>query len=183
MVRQPTQETGISIMLTTTTSIQAEFAADHDRLDQSFASYRQVKRSSLARARDLFHQFKLGLQRHIAWEEEVLFPLFEQKTGMVQVGPIPVMRREHRHIRAYLDAVDAKLRNDDPSSENEEWGLLAALAVHNEKEEKVLYPTLDRLLSDAEKAEAFTAMARLPEELSPHAAEPQPQMNGIALGS
>ncbi len=152
-------------MLPTTASIQAEFAADHDRLDQLFAGYRQTKRSSLARARALFEQFKHGLQRHIAWEEQVLFPRFEQKTGMVHVGPIPVMRREHRHIRAYLEAVHEKLRNDDPSSENEEWGLLAALAVHNEKEEHVLYPTLDRLLSDAEKTEAFAEMERLSEEL------------------
>jgi hypothetical protein len=64
----------------------------------------------------------------------------------------------------YLEAVHNKVRNRDPNSDNEDYALLSALAIHNQKEENILYPTLDHFLSDEEKAEAFAAMERVPEE-------------------
>jgi iron-sulfur cluster repair protein YtfE (RIC family) len=151
-------------MTKTEAGIQAMFAADHDRLDGLFEGFRQAKKTDFARAKELFKEFKFGLQRHIVWEEQVLFPLFEKKTGLVNQGPTEVMRREHRQIGAHLEAVHEKVRNQDPGSDREEQALLAALAAHNEKEEKVLYPALDGLLSEAEKASAFTAMEQVPEE-------------------
>ena len=36
--------------------------------------------------KEAFKEFKLGLQRHIVWEEELLFPIWEEKTGMVEDG-------------------------------------------------------------------------------------------------
>jgi len=144
--------------------VQTSFAANHHRLDGLFADVQRWKRTDFARAKECFKQFQLGLQRHIVWEESILFRLFEQKTGMVHNGPTEVMRRQHRQIGALLEAVHEKVRNHDPNSENQVWALLAALAVHNEKEDKIFYPTLDRLLSDAEKAEAFAAMERVSEE-------------------
>jgi iron-sulfur cluster repair protein YtfE (RIC family) len=151
-------------MLKTESGVWAAFSADHERLDGLLDGFRQLKRSDFARAKDCFRQFKFGLQRHIIWEEQVLFPLFERKTGMVHTGPTEVMRREHQQIGAHLEALHEKVRNQDPNSDGEEAALLSALAVHNEKEENVLYPALDRLLSEEEKAEAFAAMERVPEE-------------------
>jgi hemerythrin-like domain-containing protein len=151
-------------MMTTETGIRAAFTADHERLEGLFESFRQTKRTDFSKAREFFKEFKFGLQRHIVQEEQVLFPLFEQKTRLVHGGPTEVMRREHRQIGAFLEAVHDKVRNSDPNSENEEWALLAALAIHDEKEENILYPALDRLLSDDEKAQAFAAMERIPEE-------------------
>jgi iron-sulfur cluster repair protein YtfE (RIC family) len=151
-------------MMMTEAGIRSTFADDHDRLDGLFESFRQAKKTDFARATQFFKEFKIGLQRHIVWEEQILFPLFEQKTGMVHSGPTEVMRQEHRQIAAHLEAVHDKVRKQDPNSDNEEWALLAALAVHNQKEENVLYPALDRLLSDEEKVSAFMAMAEVPEE-------------------
>jgi iron-sulfur cluster repair protein YtfE (RIC family) len=151
-------------MIETVSTIRETFAADHDRLDQLFESYRQAKQKELRQAREFFKEFKIGLQRHIVWEEQVLFPLFERKTGMSQGGPTEVMRQEHRLIGVYLEAVHEKVRNRDPNSDSEDYFLLSALALHNQKEENILYPTLDRLLSDEEKAEAFAAIQHVPEE-------------------
>lgn len=148
----------------TAQSIQSAFAADHDRLDALFADFCQWQRSDCAKARELFKEFKFGLQRHIIWEETILFPLFERKTGMHHGGPTEVMRIEHRHIGECLEAIHQKVKAQDPDSDPEEQALLEALTVHNEKEETILYPALDRLLSDDEKAAAFEAMARVPEE-------------------
>jgi len=150
-------------MLTAQT-IQSAFAADHDRLDALFADFARLRRSDFARAREVFREFKFGLQRHIVWEEHILFPLFEQKTGIHQHGPTEVMRIEHRRIGDCLEAIHRKVKAQDPDCGEEEEALLEALTVHNEKEESILYPALDRLLSDAEKAAAFEAMEKVPEE-------------------
>ena len=145
-------------------SIRMLFAEDHDRLDGLFAGFRQRKRTDYADAKLCFREFKFGLQRHIVWEEQILFPLFEQKTGMHDTGPTEVLRREHRLIGERLEALHDKVRQHDPESDAEELALLTALEAHNLKEEQVLYPMLDRLLGDEEKQAMADAMARLPEE-------------------
>jgi regulator of cell morphogenesis and NO signaling len=145
-------------------TVQVSFAHDHDRLDQLLNTYRQLKRIDFARAKEAFREFKFGLQRHIIWEETVLFPLFEEKTGMRDRGPTAVTRAEHREIGQRLEALHAKVRAKDADSSREEEELLQALAAHNQKEENVLYPMIDRLSSDEERAAAFKKMEELPEE-------------------
>ena len=51
-------------------------AKDHDRLDSLFTQFRNLRNTDVKKAKGLFHEFKIGLQRHIVWEEEILFPLF-----------------------------------------------------------------------------------------------------------
>jgi iron-sulfur cluster repair protein YtfE (RIC family) len=151
-------------MATTVPTIRTFFAEDHDRLDGLFARFREWKRADYAEAKQAFREFKFGLQRHIVWEEQILFPLFEQKTGMWDTGPTEVMRREHRLIGERLEALHDRVRRHDPESDTEEKALQEALEAHNLKEEMALYPALDRLLTDEEKQAVAEAMARVPEE-------------------
>jgi iron-sulfur cluster repair protein YtfE (RIC family) len=145
-------------------TVQTSFAHDHDRLDQLLETYRQLKHTDFAQAKQAFREFKFGLQRHIIWEETILFPLFEDKTGMREQGPTVVMRAEHREIGRRLEALHDKVRRQDVDSAGEEEALRETLAAHNHKEENVLYPAIDRLCSDDERATAFTQMEELPEE-------------------
>jgi iron-sulfur cluster repair protein YtfE (RIC family) len=151
-------------MTTTSPSVLTNFAADHDRLDELFAQFQQTKNSDYAKAKEFFKQFKFGLQRHIVWEESILFPLFEQKTGMHLTGPTYMMRQEHRRIGELLEAIHKKVQQQDSKSDPEERALLDALSAHNQKEEAVLYPTLDRLTDDDERGQAFMAMEQVPPE-------------------
>ena len=145
-------------------TVQASFAQDHDRLDQLLETYRRLKRVDFARAKQAFKEFKFGLQRHIIWEETVLFLLFEEKTGMRDSGPTVIMRAEHRNIGQCLEALHDKVRRQDVDSDDEEQMLIQALSAHNEKEENVLYPMIDRLSSEEERTAAFKTMQELPEE-------------------
>jgi iron-sulfur cluster repair protein YtfE (RIC family) len=145
-------------------TVQAAFAQDHDRLDRLLDTFRRLKRVDFAKAKEAFREFKTGLQRHILWEEHILFPLFEEKTGMRDYGPTVVMRAEHREIGRRLEALHDKVRRQDVDSDREEQDLLQALFAHNQKEENALYPALDRLSSEEERAAAFKAMEELPEE-------------------
>lgn len=144
--------------------VQSSFADDHVRLDQLLVTYRQLKRVDFDQAKPVFRQFRVGLRRHIVQEERVLFPLFEEKTGMHDHGPTVVMREEHREIARRLEALHEKVRSRDVESDTEEDVLLEILAAHNHKEENILYPAIDRLLNDEEKAAAFRRMENLPVE-------------------
>lgn len=116
---------------------------DHDRLDAIFKQF--LAAPDAGQARDLFTQFDTGLRAHIVWEEEMLFPPFEEQTGMRDSGPTAVMRREHREIKQLLqtigDAVGERAPADAVSA------LIDVLTEHNQKEEQILYPWLDESLS------------------------------------
>ncbi len=144
-----------------TLSVSTHYAADHDRLDAHFNLYRSLKRVNVPEAKVNFREFKFGLQRHIIWEEEILFPLFEQKTGITTGGPTEVMRREHQLILHHLEAIHARVRVQDPETDEDEELLLNILTAHNLKEEKILYPAIDRAIGGSERAAVFTAMEQV----------------------
>jgi iron-sulfur cluster repair protein YtfE (RIC family) len=152
-------------------SIKVHFEADHDRLDGLFKKFQELKRVDFQKAIECFKQFKVGLQRHIVWEEEILFPLFERKMGS-PLGPTQVMRMEHRQIREYLESIHKKVHehppkadaSGGPESDQEEQMLLTVLSAHNQKEENILYPAIDRSISDEERTYVFSAMKNIPEE-------------------
>lgn len=131
-------------------------AHDHSRLDGLFREFQAAKQSDLSHAKQCFREFTGGLHRHIVWEEEVLFPLFESQTGMQDHGPAAVMRAEHRQIHRVLDQIHERIAKGDTTSDALEEQLITVLAAHNKKEEAVLYPWFDRSLTEQD-AEAIRA--------------------------
>ncbi len=144
--------------------ISLYFETDHDRLDDLFKNFQELKRTDYPKAKEFFKACKTGLQRHIIWEEELLFPMFEDKSGIHEGGPTHVMRLEHRQIKAALEALHEKVRRQDPESDAEEDQLLATLFMHNQKEERILYPMIDRAVSTEEREGIYREMEALPEE-------------------
>ncbi len=145
-------------------TISAFYEQDHDRLDELFKTFQKMKRVDFPKAKKAFKAFKFGLQRHIVWEEDVLFPLWEEKTGMSEDGPTFVMRAEHRQIAQQLEAIHGKVADQNPDSDQEEQALLDLLGSHNMKEERVLYPAIDHLTSAEERETVFQNMKNIPEE-------------------
>ncbi len=142
--------------------ITTYFETDHSQLDGLFREYQRLKQSNQKRAEATFERFRRELKRHILWEEEILFPIFESKTGMTDRGPTVVMRMEHQRILASLESIRRRLREVNPGTDNDEQLLLDTLARHNLKEERILYPAIDRSLSDDELTNIFKAMNNLP---------------------
>ena len=137
---------------------------DHDRLDDLFRRYQSEKASEGKAAIRHFAEFRTGLQRHIVWEEEFLFPRFESRAGLVDGGPTSVMRLEHRRIKELLDRIHDRVSIGIMDTDDEEQDLKDVLLVHNTKEESVLYPAIDRCVSETEAAEMIAAMKELPAE-------------------
>ena len=145
-------------------TITAFFEQDHDRLDELFKTFQQLKRPDFAKAKETFKEFKVGLQRHIVWEEDLLFPLWEEKTGMSEDGPTVVMRAEHRQIGQQLESIHGKVAEQNPDSDQEEQALLDLLGSHNRKEERALYPAIDQVTNAEEREAVFQNMNNIPEE-------------------
>ncbi len=139
-------------------SIREFFQDDHRRLDDLFRRYRGTKGTDTSLTRELFLEFAAGLQRHIAWEEDLLFPLWEGKTGMSESGPTEVMRSEHRQIRVILEAMERKVGQGSFQTDSEEAGLLNVLSLHNIKEERVLYPAIDQVASEEDRTTVFRSI-------------------------
>lgn len=142
----------------TPVTVSTYYEEDHRRLDGLFKKFQSLKHLNFDEAKPYFKEFKLGLQRHILWEEEILFPVFEDKTGIRNSGPTAVMRMEHVEIGKALEAVHDKVRNRRTDSDRDEVRLVEILSAHNRKEETVLYPFMDTVATDKEKEEIFKKM-------------------------
>lgn len=144
--------------------IAAFYEEDHDRLDELFKIFQTSKRSDFTKAKEAFKEFKVGLQRHIVWEEELLFPMWEEKTGMIEDGPTPMMRHEHSQIKQLLGAIHQKIEGQNLDTDQDEQALLTLLSAHNRKEERALYPAIDNVIAAEERATVFSNMNTIPED-------------------
>ncbi len=138
-------------------SITDFFQTDHRRLDAIVERFRDaVDAARWEQASRDFREFSLGLRRHIQAEEEILFPLFEQKTGMTDAGPTFVMKMEHKEIKEFLDKILAAADGKDASRALETLNaLINILTDHNMKEEHILYPESDGFITEAERAQVI----------------------------
>ncbi len=138
-------------------SISAFFEKDHREIDPLLEA---VDYGAPRESCGAFHEFDARLERHIQWEENVLFPAVGAKAPPLKLGPIRVMLMEHEEIRADKAAALRALKaGDGARAKKAADTMLAVLASHNAKEERILYPACDSCFSEAE-AEALLARVR-----------------------
>jgi iron-sulfur cluster repair protein YtfE (RIC family) len=101
-----------------------------------------------------------ALRRHIYLEEEFLFPPLRE-AGLV--APVFVMLREHAQMWTTLDALEREL-DTGAAGLTLCHQLIIQLQHHNTKEEKILYPQADQVLtaSASTRLKAFLAAGELP---------------------
>lgn len=94
-------------------------------------------------------EFLRRLRQHIEIEEDVLFPAFEQRTGMSQGGPSVQMRVEHEQMQPILARMQSAIAAQDASEYiSASRALFDILVPHNLKEEQMMYPMLDQAVGD-----------------------------------
>jgi len=95
---------------------------------------------------------ELSLQRlalHIAMAERLLFPAFEERTGMSGGGPSAQMRAEHELMQGiFLQMRAAAGAKDAAAWQRASQALLEVLSPHNLKEEQMMYPMLDQAMGE-----------------------------------
>ena len=128
---------------------------DHDRLDDlERGAFAARAAGDLALATRLFGDFARGLRRHIGFEEKLLFPAFEERAGVSpEAGPTAVMRHEHREIENRIHDMECRFANLEDPLTGARDAFHELMREHNLKEEQVLYPATDRLLTEKERDE------------------------------
>ncbi len=140
---------------------------DHDRLhDLDRAARVARERGDFATAAASFSHFANGLRRHIGFEDDLLFPEFERRSGIgPEAGPTAVLRAEHREIEALLAELEASVGDPEAAVEVRWRQLDRVLEAHNVKEESVLYPGTDQMLDEAERDLLVRRMQAYPGQL------------------
>jgi uncharacterized protein (DUF2249 family) len=142
------------------------FARDHDEIDVLFGHLRADVAVGAPAARLIreFDEFNARLERHIRWEEVILFPAVEAKSPMLAQGPGRVMRMEHQDIRQWKAAASHELRAAPPSLARAAEALGTVLQIlldHNRKEEHVYYPMSDEIFRSEEAADLLRRVREL----------------------
>lgn len=132
-------------------NITTFMAKDHKDCDHAFAEFENhLHENNWEQGTEFWNLFVKKLLAHFQAEEEVLFPAFEDATGMVD-GPTSMMRLEHQQMREMVEQIKTSLAKQ---SADDCLGiadtLMLMLQQHNMKEEQVLYPMADQQV-DAKK--------------------------------
>lgn len=131
------------------TTINKHLSSEHRHCDESLANLEAaVAKNKWDEASALSTQFTEEMQRHFNREETILFPAFEQKTGMT-AGPTMVMRMEHVKMKELMGQLPEAISN---KNSDRVLGITETLMIfiqqHNGKEEQMLYNMCDMHLGD-----------------------------------
>jgi len=133
-------------------SVAVFMSTDHSRLDYILQEFRKSKKAG--ETKQLFLEFKNGIERHMKWEEDILFPIVKQKLGD-DSAMIDELLLQHNRIRDDLKGISAGLKTRDAALESD---LEQLLAGHDKMEEEGIYPWIDDYVEDKAKREALSRM-------------------------
>jgi len=111
-------------------------------------------------------EFKAALDPHSEREEGILFPMMGVYIGTTS-GPIAVMEYEHDQAKAnigeFLTMVGSGLGSTEEKKQAAELiqNAYFILTEHFSKEENVLFPMAERMLTDEEKEELFQKIQKI----------------------
>lgn len=143
------------------------FTRDHQRMRTLLEATRAaVEAGDRQAAAGAFAEFRHGLERHTAAEERLLFPIFRDSRVKDSPREIAELCKEHREIARMLEEVlhtfSGEERFDQPRADRALADLWRRIQLHERKEEDVVLPLCDRLLTDRERARTILAVQREP---------------------
>lgn len=125
------------------------FEQDHRDCDARWADVEELlETEDIELARAAWQKYDTCMRRHLAMEEEVLFPAFSARSGPAGDGPIAVMKAEHRQMEGLLEQIHETMEAGH-AEEAMDLGdtLLMLVQQHNGKEESMLYPMAEDMLA------------------------------------
>ncbi len=128
------------------------FESDHKRIDMNLTRFRNSTGES-GKAKGYYSKARKQLLKHIEMEETVLFTAFGEHASPGQMGPVQVMIAEHREITSLISKPPEDA--DERTLPAQIDLLIERLAVHNKKEELMLYPLIKRTLPRGDRDKVF----------------------------
>lgn len=109
------------------------------------------------------------VMHHFTLEEQALFPPLARHLGTTQ-GPLAMMEAEHAEFRELLQGLTDAVRTGAHGAQRAIAGeIIELLRVHIHKEDHVLFPMAEHLLSAEEIAEVDRRASTFTAAPSPHA--------------
>ncbi len=130
----------------------ALFESDHKRIDMNITRLRNSAGES-GKIEGHYSKARKQLLKHIEMEETILFAAFGEHASPGQMGPVQVMIAEHREITSLISKPPESV--DERTLPAQIDLLIERLAVHNKKEELILYPLINRTLPRADRDKVF----------------------------
>jgi hemerythrin superfamily protein len=141
----------------------------HDELHELFYRHqRALLRMDFPEAVRWLKQYGAALLKHMKDEEESLFPLYEERAPKVRGETIDVFSGEHEKMKLYLELYYTEVPTLETEAEPERK-LLQILdsqttfkrlcGHHDTRERKVLYPALDSLTTEEERAHVMETIS------------------------
>lgn len=149
---------GIGIMLRVVNTICSRLESDGSFDDRQFER--------------IIEFFRVFVDRcHHGKEEDMLFPAMKQAGIPDQGGPIGQMLAEHEQGRTYVRKMEEPLKRCQSGSVQADSEICmharaytALMTQHIDKENTILFPLADRVLSAERQAELFDAFEKLEDE-------------------
>lgn len=132
-------------------TLGAALEREHREIDGGIEAFIEALPDGKSKTEPLLRSM-IGLRRHIYLEETFLFPPLRAAGMMV---PLFVMLRQHGELWQAMDALGTLLDADSDADTLEAScrGLLDLLDQHNSKEEPIIYPQADKILTADANAE------------------------------
>ncbi|MBI2087908.1 MAG: hemerythrin domain-containing protein [Deltaproteobacteria bacterium] len=142
-----------------------ELLAVHEEADELFLRHQEALLSlDIQSAMSILGRYEGKLLAHMRDEEALLLPVYQARTKDVPGGPLELFLGEHRKMRGFIEEFHATLAQlcaqDGSTLKRSVIGLLDRQCMykhlvehHNLREKNILYPWLDRITSEEERAE------------------------------
>lgn len=145
------------------TMLSAALQAEHREIDAGIEEYARTAQAGQPQVEPVLRAMG-ALRRHIYLEEAMLFPSLRE-AGLV--APVFVMVREHGEIWRSMDALEAAVATDAGGTAAAAIcrEMVKQLEAHNMKEEMILYPQADAVVTggDSEALQRFLATGSMPD--------------------
>lgn len=144
----------------------------HHGLDAKFAEHQHaLVRSEFDLALELLRRFESDLVAHMSDEEDILIPIYAERAEIESGGAVALFLNDHRKmlewIKVFTEATKA-LKTEDRREPLliqllDRESFFKKLCTHHDiRETKFLYPELDRVTTDSERADIFERLSFLP---------------------
>ncbi|MDD5176826.1 MAG: hemerythrin domain-containing protein [Sterolibacterium sp.] len=145
-------------------TISQTLPAHHKHCDDLFSAAEEAaQRGQWKTCSEATGRYMQTMLAHFDAEESLLFPAFENATGMTS-GPTQMMRIEHDQMRNLLGQLEvAQKAQDADTFSGVAETLLILMQQHNMKEENILYPMCDQTLGAQVEQLSAQLSARLAE--------------------
>lgn len=132
----------------TSNTAETVLTLDHSQIDALYDAYTELASSHSELSIQAFAAYRAALEVHMRCEEELVFPALEGNPLLHSYHEVPTLIEEHRSIRHLLEQVTQLLSERSLTREACERRLFEELHEHNAREEMLVYPEIDRTLSE-----------------------------------